>query len=557
VGEGFHANAQDQFVFFINDLTSYGSSSLTTSGDAITRDFAFSSNIAGGLIYYELPSLTSLLGEATGAKVTSMSSEIFVAGPASDGTTQRYACDTSSDCTLAYDLAYTPFVNRIYPSTVYAGQDICFNVFTDSAVDGDRGLYDQSHIGEYPFSFEAYDETNVASISTWNDYQICGNASGALAALDNGLTIKSGAGEYWISEWAKSFDGTSEYLIRTIPSIDEVTHSELYKAPGGIITIKGDGFSNTPSENTVTVDDVDCSVLEASDTQIRCQLAEKTVDTTATEFVGGMGAHVKEYKGYSAISSISGTTAVTKEIYYTDIESRRNTDDEDNSLVRTLEFWFVPPKTGGYIFHASCDDYCTVDLSTVDRDSSAASNILGVSTNGWRNFWQPSRTLTSAEKTLEEGKHYYMKVGHQESDGSDYLTIGFELNDAGSSYPNVDAGWKTIAIDPKHDFEIYEVTLPADDTANYRLVFGSDTLECTGVIASDDVFQCDSKTCPCVTSSFSVNSTAAQFRSAIANYFNSVRSWAGNTMSVVKEELDAGGLVATDSGNEVASYKYT
>jgi hypothetical protein len=270
-----------------------------------------------------------------------------------------------------------------------------------------------------------------------------------------------------------------------------------------------------------------------------------------------MGAHVKEYKGYSSISSISDTTAVTQEIYYTDIESRRNTDDEDHSLVRTLEFWFVPPKTGGYIFHASCDDYCTVDLSTVDKDSSSASNIMGISWNGWRNFWAPTRTLTSNEQSLEEGKHYYMKVAHQESYGSDYLTIGFTLNDAATTYPNIDAGWKTVAIDPKHDFEIYEVALPADDTASYRLVFGSDYLVCTGVIASADVFQCDSKTCPCVTSSFSVNSTVAEFRSAIGGYFNSVRGSAGDTMSCVKEELDVGGLDATVSGGDVASYKYT
>lgn len=556
-GEGFTSQAQDQFVYFINDLTSYGYSSLTTSGDAITRDFAYKSQISSGILYYELPSLTSLLGETVGSQITSMDTEIFVAGPASDGSTQRYTCDASSDCTLTYGLAYTPFVKRIYPSTVYAGQDICFNVFTDYAVDGDRGLYDKSYIGEYPFNFETYDDANVAAISTWNDYQICGNASGALAALDNSLTLVSGAGEYWISEWAKSFDGTSEYLIRTIPSIKEVTHSELYKALGGIITIKGDGFSNTPSENTVTVDDVNCNILEASDTQIRCQLEEKTTVTSGTEFVGGMGAHVKEYKGYSAISSVSDSTTVTQEIYYTDIESRRNTDDEDNSLVRIIEYWFVPPKTGGYIFHASCDDYCTVDLSTVDGDSSSAANIISVGLNAWRNFYDPSRTLTSSQQSLEEGKHYYMKVSHQEGSGDDYLTIGFTLNDTTTSYPNIDEGWRTVSIDPNHDFEIYEVTLPADDTASYRLVFGSDILNCTGVIAPADVFQCNYDICTCVTSTFTVNSTATQFREAIQDHFNRIRTWAGSTMSCTKETLDANGLDAGTSGDPVDSYKFT
>jgi hypothetical protein len=521
----------------------------------MTRDFNFNSDVSRGILYYEVPSVETLLGSEIGSQVTSLSSELFVAGTSASGSPQILRCDTSTDCVVNYNIAYTPQILRIFPSTVYAGQDICFEVFTDYAVDGDRGLYNRSTIGDFTFEFDTYDDTNQASVSTWNTYQICGTAGGGTAALDNELTIISGAGKYLVTDWAKSFDGTSEYTVRTMPLIEETSHSELYKAAGGIITIDGQGFSDTPSEISVTVDDVNCNVFEASSTKIKCSLDEKTTDTTASHFVGGMTAKVEEYLGTSSASDISSLTP-DQTLYYTDIDSRRNSDEDDNAMVRIIEYWFVPPMTGGYIFHAACDDNCIVELSTTDMDPSAATEIINVALSGWRNFYDPSRNISSAEVTLEEGNHYYMKVTHTESGGDDYATVGFTINDASTSYPNTDQGWKSLSINPNHDFEMFEVTIPRDDTVNFRLKFSNDDLDCTGVTATSDIFQCDTDDCPCISTSFNSDSTVGEFRGAVDQYFNSVRSRMGTNLAVTKEGLDASGVV-TDVDADIVSFKFT
>ena len=140
-----------------------------------------------------------------------------------------------------------------------------------------------------------------------------------------------------------------------IPEIVSVSTNTLYKAGGGILTITGQGFDLTPSNNVVMVDDVSCTVFESTGDQIRCVLAEKTTTTTATLFVGGTGARVKEYYNVRKADLTSSITP-TYTKYYTDIESRRNDDTSDPQYTRTIETWFVPPQTGGYIFFASCDD---------------------------------------------------------------------------------------------------------------------------------------------------------------------------------------------------------
>ena len=156
-----------------------------------------------------------------------------------------------------------------------------------------------------------------------------------------------------ITDFASSYDGTNTYTVRTIPKIDEISINSLYMNGGLIITIYGEGFGLNPTDNTVTVDDVACSVCMATDTMIKCSLNEKSTTTTASYFVGGMGARGKEYSGISSSASITQNSTYT-DIYFTDIESRRSTSD--SSFVREVEYWFVPPQNGDYIFHASCDN---------------------------------------------------------------------------------------------------------------------------------------------------------------------------------------------------------
>ena len=190
-------------------------------------------------------------------------------------------------------------------------------------------------------------------------------------------------------------------------------------------------------------------------------------------------------------------------------------------------------------------------------DNSAKSTILSVGYNSWRNFWSPSpSSFYSAEQTLTAGKHYYMKVTHEEISGDDYVTVGVKINDSSTSKPTSIKGWKSIAIEPHHTFEKYEVLLPNNTSANFRLQFVNAGLKCAALTKSADIFQCTSSVCPCVSASFKATATEAQFLSTISSFFNSVKSYYGSTMTVTKETLDSSGAV-TAVAADIANYKFT
>jgi len=189
-------------------------------------------------------------------------------------------------------------------------------------------------------------------------------------------------------------------------------------------------------------------------------------------------------------------------------------------------------------------------------DMTDASEIINVGYNGWRNFWEPTpSSIKSAEQSLTAGKHYYFKVVHTETSGGDHMTVGFTINDVSQQHANSQKGQKALEINPNHIFEKYQVILPNNIEAKYRLQFKNSNFKCTGVSTSSDVFQCTTEDCPCVSTTFTAESTTDEFRNTIRSYFNSVRSNLGNILSVVKDTLDASGEVTTVEA-DIASYRF-
>ena len=171
-------------------------------------------------------------------------------------------------------------------------------------------------------------------------------------------------------------------------------------------------------------------------------------------------------------------------------------------------------------------------------NKASKSTILSVGINPWRNVWSPSpANFYSAEQSLTAGKHYYMKVTHQENSGDDYVSVGFKINDSSTSKPNSLLGWKSISINPHHTYEKFEVLLPNNPTASFRIQFVNTGLKCVALTSSSDIFKCTSTLCPWVSSSFKVSSTESQFLSAIQGFFNKIQSYYGSTMTVTKQQL--------------------
>jgi hypothetical protein len=75
--------AQDQSVFF--------KEAVALPGPAMTSDYNFNSDISRGIIYYETPSMSQLVGAIDAKKVSYYDPTIFLLGPtSSDGSQKSY-----------------------------------------------------------------------------------------------------------------------------------------------------------------------------------------------------------------------------------------------------------------------------------------------------------------------------------------------------------------------------------------------------------------------------------------------------------------------------------
>lgn len=86
-GVGLTGTPVDQTVVMKYQI---GSTSMATPGPAVTRDFAFRSDMSKGVLYYEAPSVTEILGTTIGSKVSSLDSEIYIQGPLTNGNNAFY-----------------------------------------------------------------------------------------------------------------------------------------------------------------------------------------------------------------------------------------------------------------------------------------------------------------------------------------------------------------------------------------------------------------------------------------------------------------------------------
>lgn len=125
---------------------------------AVSTDDNFLSNIAKGKLTYLLPSMEELLG----SELTEQG--IFEGILSVQGSDYLLQCLNNADCKITYHMAYTPIVHSIYPSTVYSGQKICFDVFTDLATNGGNKALLSGKIGDFSIDHESYSEENDATV---------------------------------------------------------------------------------------------------------------------------------------------------------------------------------------------------------------------------------------------------------------------------------------------------------------------------------------------------------------------------------------------------------
>ena len=107
-----------------------------------------------------------------------------------------------------------------------------------------------------------------------------------------------------------SLDPNEYFEFTALPTVSSVSPASG-NIGGQYLTISGTGFSNSPTNNTVTVDGNDCAVTSSNNNEIKCTLAAKDnalsskLATDSGSQVNGYfsGAGVK-YARYTKSSSI-------------------------------------------------------------------------------------------------------------------------------------------------------------------------------------------------------------------------------------------------------------
>lgn len=123
-------------------------------------------------------------------------------------------------------------------------------------------------------------------------------------------------------------------------------------------------------------------------------------------------------------------------------------ENNSNQLHAFLGY-FKAPGNGTYRFLMSCDDSCTMSLSTDQPwDPSAKERLLTRGTyTHWRNFYLTDKTgddnpnlgiIYSRWVNLTQDEYYYFETTVKNNNGPGHLTVGMEamLDTMPTSHPN-------------------------------------------------------------------------------------------------------------------------
>ena len=221
-----------------------------TQGPAVNNNFDFKSSIQQGFIYYETPAISQIVSSS---QLTTLSSHTAVVNlkDSGVGSAQRnFACDTDANCDVKYSVAYTPQIHRIYPSTVYSGQDICFEVFTDAVTNSDRDGVNKLMIGDYNADIETYDEDNAARENNLaiihTNVELLLVQKPCLAMMLSYTETLGFTTSLTLPNPLMELQSTQSELFQKVESVYPNT---LNPVDGSIISISGEGFSSIASEN--------------------------------------------------------------------------------------------------------------------------------------------------------------------------------------------------------------------------------------------------------------------------------------------------------------------
>ena len=359
------------------------------------------------------------------------------------------AVTTNYPNTVYYQTGSTPELKGIYPSAGFGGSMI--NLYGKHEIsdlgDGLRFMGDVVKISLGEDICSRFDIEQEPINKNADEYVRCKASS------------TQEAGKYNISEHVlpgfsnnnrymrrTSFDPKEFFEYTTLPTIKNV--SPVNGNIGGqYLTISGTGFSNTPQNNTVTVDGNDCKVTSSNNDQIKCTLAPRNTSLSsqlATDsgsqvngYFSGAGLRYARYTRSSAIDTISKfVTAVraadTGSLGTPQEEGFRGDIREANVYVDECQVWrgyFKAPVTGTYTFRGTADDRFAFYLATTYGSAEPpTSPLLETSIHQYMNY--PFLTNPSGHEatvSLVAGQSYYCEFYQINYGSTGFANLAVEM----------------------------------------------------------------------------------------------------------------------------------
>jgi hypothetical protein len=183
-----------------------------------------------------------------------------------------------------------------------------------------------------------------------------------------------------------------------------------------------------------------------------------------TPFVSaGMGQAL--YERWNGDGSADSMLTESSTPSYTEILTSTELDPDLDDYRARITAWLIPPVTGEYIFWLVTDDTGRLWLST-DEDPANAQLIAEESYYAYFDGWGGVGDEAQSEAiTLEGGKAYWLRGGHQEGTGGDHIRIGWASDEAGIDDHTIITG-QYITDNPDIFYYYAYAPNPADGAIN-------------------------------------------------------------------------------------------
>jgi hypothetical protein len=295
------------------------------------------------------------------------------------------------------------------------------------------------------------------------------------------------------------------------------------------LTVKGYGFQ---SENIAAkVDGIDCKVLEKTDLYFKCKTGAQPSPSTGTSFVGQHGLRRRFFNSTYQINSGNLSQSVEYiDMIAVDLEAPYGVKDGYSGNI--FSGYFKAPATAGYRFYASCDDWCQLSFSSVDKNPAANTTIYtsdGVA--GFRGYFTVNGGKRTQWLNLTKDNYYYIELKHIQYFGADHASVSVEIDD-----PTVTPGHhhtmkevQRFLITQNLTRDTTNITIQNPDGGEFTLTF------------------VDPKTLAnTVSGKLSTNMSAWDFNNAVKAYYTNVfNAW----ITVSKTMYSEDGNVTTDNMN--------